>query len=129
MFLSELLLNKVLTGLNIFPVFNDTLRLQKDDHLGFTRKTPDEGFLVYGGKGKFYNDIHLSYQGLKGSGNFEYLNSKASSDEVFFFPDSVNIYTKSFAITEVAKGIEFPQVNNTETYARFEPYNDRFKIY
>ena len=114
---------------NIFPVFNDTLRLQKDDHLGFTRKTPDDGFLVYGGKGKFYNDIHLSYQGLKGSGDFEYLNSKASSNEVFFFPDSVNLYTQSFAITEVAKGIEFPQVNNTESYARFEPYNDRFKIY
>ena len=114
---------------NIFPVFNDTLRLQKDDHLGFTRKTPVEGFSVYGGKGKFYNNIHLSYQGLKGSGDFEYLNSKASSDEVFFFPDSVNIYTHSFDITEVEKGIEFPQVKNTETYAHFEPYNDKYKIY
>ncbi|MEC7863622.1 MAG: hypothetical protein VYB55_00990, partial [Bacteroidota bacterium] len=119
----------VFESAGIFPTFNDTLRLQEDYSLGFTRKTPDDGFVIYGGKGKYYHDIHLSHKGLKGSGDLEYLTSKASADEIFFFPDSTNLYTQVFAITEVAIGIEFPDVKNTETYAHFEPYNDRLNIY
>jgi hypothetical protein len=113
----------------IFPTFDDTLRLKEDYSLGFTRKTPDDGFLIYGGKGKYYNDIHLSHKGLKGSGTFEYLTSKSIANEIFFFPDSTNLYTQVFEITEVATGIEFPEVKNTETYAHFEPYNDRLNVY
>ncbi len=113
----------------IFPTFDDTLRLQEDYSLGFTRKTPDDGFAIYGGKGRYYDNIHLSHDGLKGNGSFEYLTSKAAANEVFFFPDSTNLFTQTFAITEVLEGIEFPEVKNTETYAHFEPYNDRFYIY
>ena len=113
----------------IFPTFNDTLSLQKDYSLGFNRKTPDDGFLIYGGKARYYNDIHLSHGGLKGSGDFEYLSCKASTDDILFLPDSINFYTKSFEISEVVKGVEFPAVKNTETYAHFEPYNDRLDIY
>ena len=112
----------------IFPTFNDTLRLQDDYALGFTRSTPADGFEIYGGKGKYHNEIHLSHKGLQGSGDFEYLTSKASADEIYFFPDSTNLYTQSFSIDEVAAGIEFPDVINAETYAHFEPYNDRLEI-
>jgi hypothetical protein len=112
----------------IFPTFDDTLRLQTDYSLGFTRKTPTDGFAIYSGKGKYYNDIHLSHKGLKGSGNFEYLTAKASADEIFFFPDSTNLYTQAFAIAEVVSGIEFPSVINTETYAHFTPYKDRLEV-
>ena len=113
----------------IFPTFDDTLRPQEDYSLGFNRKTPKEGFPIYGGKGRYYNDIYLSHKGLKGHGDFEYLTSKATADEIFFFPDSTNLYTQSFTIKEVLTGIEFPEVSNTETYAHFEPYNDRLNIY
>jgi hypothetical protein len=113
----------------IFPVFNDTLRLQKDYSLGFNRSTPTEGFAIYGGKAKYSSDINLSHNGLKGSGDFEYLTSKANANEIFFFPDSTNLYTQLFSITEVATGIEFPEVKNNETYVHFEPYNDRLNIY
>jgi len=112
----------------IFPSFDDTLRLQEDYSLGFTRKTPNDGFAIYGGKGKYYNDIHLSHKGLKGSGDFEYLTAKASAEEILFFPDSTNLYTQNFSIDEVILGIEFPQVSNTETYAQFMPYQDRLEI-
>ncbi|MBC8510334.1 MAG: hypothetical protein H8D33_01560 [Cryomorphaceae bacterium] len=112
----------------IFPTFDDTLRLQEDYSLGFTRKTPADGFAIYGGKGKYHNDIHLSHKGLRGSGDFEYLTAKASSEEIFFFPDSTNLYTQTFTIDEVISGIEFPQVSNTETYAHFLPYQDRLEI-
>ena len=113
----------------IFPTFDDTLRLQQDYSLGFTRKTPDDGFAIYGGKAKYHNEIKLSNEGLKGSGDFEYLTSKASANEIFFFPDSTNLFTQVFTITKVETGIEFPEVKNTETYAHFEPYNDRLNIY
>jgi hypothetical protein len=113
----------------IFPVFDDTLRLQEDYSLGFNRKTPKEGFAIYGGKAKYYSDINLSHNGLKGSGDFEYLTSQANANEIFFFPDSTNLYTQLFSITEVVTGIEFPEVKNTETYAHFEPYNDRLNIF
>ena len=112
----------------IFPTFDDTLRLQTDYSLGFTRKTPTDGFSIYGGKGKYYNDIHLSHKGLKGSGDFEYLTAKVSADEIFFFPDSTNLYAQAFEIAEVVSGIEFPSVTNTETYAHFIPYKDRLEV-
>ncbi len=112
----------------IFPTFDDTLRLQEDYSLGFTRKTPADGFAIYGGKGKYHNDIHLSHKGLKGNGDFEYLTAIASAEEIFFFPDSTNLYTQNFAITEVVSGIEFPQVSNTETYAHFLPYQDKLEV-
>ena len=112
----------------IFPTFDDTLRLQEDYSLGFSRKTPNDGFTIYGGKGKYHNEIHLSHNGLKGNGDFEYLTAKASAEEIFFFPDSTNLYTQTFTINEVISGIEFPQVNNTETYAHFIPYQDRLEI-
>jgi len=112
----------------IFPTFDDTLRLQEDYSLGFTRKTPNDGFAIYGGKGKYYNDIHLSHEGLKGNGDFEYLTAKASAEEILFFPDSTNLYAQKFTIDEVVSGIEFPQVSNTETYAHFMPYKDKLEI-
>tara|TARA_B100001142_G_scaffold330275_1_gene397535 strand:- start:10269 stop:14726 length:4458 start_codon:yes stop_codon:yes gene_type:complete len=112
----------------IFPVFDDTLRLQDDYSLGFNRETPNDGFDIYGGKARYYNNIHLSHKGLKGNGDFEYLRSKATANEIFFFPDSTNLYTQSFAIDEMATGIEFPDVKNTDTYAHFEPYNDKLNV-
>jgi len=112
----------------IFPSFVDTLRLQYDYSLGFTRKTPTDGFAMYGGKGQYYNDIQLSNKGLQGAGDFEYLTAKASAEEIFFFPDSTNLYTQTLSIDEVISGIEFPQVSNTETYAHFMPYQDRLEI-
>lgn len=112
----------------IFPTFADTLWSQKGSYLGFSKKTPDEGFAIYGGKARFYDDIYLSDEGLKGSGDLEYRNSSSSSDEILFFPDSMNLYTQRFSISQVKTGIEFPEAHNTETYAHFEPYNDRLEI-
>lgn len=114
---------------NIFPVFDDTLRLQDDYSLGFNRKTPADGFIIYKGKAKYYNDIHLSNKGLRGSGDFEYLSLRAEANQVNFFPDSTNLHTQFVTISKVSTGIEFPEVRNTETYVHFEPYDDRLHVY
>jgi len=113
----------------IFPIFNDTLRLQKDYSLGFKRQTPKDGFDVYGGQSKYFSEIQVSHKGIKGSGQLEYLTSNSISDNILFFPDSINLHTKQFNLLAVREGIEFPDVKNTSTYVHFEPYKDVMNIY
>ena len=114
---------------DIFPVFDDTLRLKNDYSLGLFRKTPIEGFPLYSGKARYYNDISLGNDGLRGSGKFEYLSSVIHSDDIIFYPDSTNLLSNALMINEVNKGIEFPQVSNTKSYCHFEPYLDKLNIY
>ena len=114
---------------NIFPVFDDTLRIQSDYSLGFKRNTPVEGFPLYAGKSKYYNEIELGNNGLRGSGKFEYLSSVIHSEKIIFFPDSTQLLSDAFIINEVAQGIEFPQTSNTKTYCNYEPYNDRLEVF
>jgi hypothetical protein len=113
----------------IFPIFDDTLRLQKDYSLGFKRGTPKDGFDIYSGKGTYFSEIKLSNKGIEGSGKLDYLTSSSSSDKILFFPDSTNLHTKQFNLLKVKEGIEFPEANNTRTYVHFEPYNDVMNIY
>ncbi|MBC8265882.1 MAG: hypothetical protein H8E84_02855 [Flavobacteriales bacterium] len=113
----------------IFPVFDDTLRLQEDYSLGFKRETPDDGFDVYGGKAKYYNEIQLSNKGIKGSGKLEYLSSTSIANNILFFPDSTNLHTEQFNLLAVKEGIEFPEANNTKTYVHFMPYKEVMNIY
>ena len=109
----------------IFPDFRDTLVIQDDYSLGFSRNTPKDGYSIYNEKGTFYNNISLSNEGLIGHGIFEYRNAKASSDEILWFPDSANMHTTTFEISEISSGIEFPEVYNTETYVHFLPFEDK----
>ena len=47
----------------IFPIFKDTLKLQEDYSLGLNSTTPDNGFPIYGGKGRYYQSITLNNKG------------------------------------------------------------------
>ena len=109
---------------DIFPVFKDTLKLQDDFSFGFKTSTPDTGYHIYKNKSKFTNDIFLSNDGLKGKGNFEYLNLFANADDIMFFPDSMILQTNTFKIQEVITGIEFPSVSNNNTLIEYYPYSD-----
>ena len=69
--------------------------MMDDYSLGFERETPVEGFPLYGGNAKYNNKIYLSNEGLKGDGVLEYLTSNTTSNEIYFFPDSIGfIYTR-----------------------------------
>jgi hypothetical protein len=114
---------------NIFPIFQDTLTMMDDYSLGFRTKTPSDGYEMYGGKSKYFNEIFLSNEGLRGSGDFEYLTSKTKSEEIYFFPDSTALFTQDFVLTQVESGIEFPQVENKETFGLYHPYNERYKVH
>ncbi len=108
----------------IFKPFEDTLRLMPDYSLGLIRKSPPEGYQVYGGKGKFTNDIILSNEGLKGSGTFDYITSTTTSDNFIFFPDSMNAFAQEFVVKEQKSGVEFPSVKGEGVDIHWMPYKD-----
>ena len=114
---------------DIFPVFDDTLRVQADYSLGFKRNTPKDGFPIYAGKGRYYNEIELGNNGLRGKGKFEYLTSVIYSENIIFYPDSTQLLSDAITINEVKQGIEFPQVSNTKSYVNYEPYLDRLEVF
>ena len=114
----------------IFPDLRDTLRLQPDYSLGFTRITPESGLSAYGGKGNFISTINLSNQGLLGSGRVEYLTSTTRSDKFIFLPDSTNAEAMSFVMNRgTLSGTEFPAVDAHDIYMHWMPKHDTMFVY
>jgi hypothetical protein len=112
------------TSSGIFPVFRDTLSLQKDYSLGFIRKTPPGGYQVFGGKGKFENEIRLSNKGLRGGGDITFSSSLSKGSDFIFFPDSLNGLAQTFDIKEQGTPDEFPQAHGDKIYIHWAPYQD-----
>lgn len=111
------------TSAGIFPDMRQTLTVQSDYSLGFTTETPAEGLSAYG-KGRFTSTIRLSNEGLRGDGRIDYLNSVATSDEFFFFPDSANGAAANYEIEESTAGTENPHVVGLDIRLHWEPKND-----
>lgn len=109
---------------NIFPPFDDAIYMRPDYSLGFRRNTPEEGFPLYEGKGKYFNIIDLSNKGLKGSGTLEYLTTSAKTDSIIFFPDSTRIHAIDFTLSQRTSGIEFPELKSTQVNITWLPYED-----
>jgi len=113
----------------IFPDFDEYLGVMPDYSLGFTRPTPEAGFEVYGGKGKYTSAISLSHEGLQGSGTLEYLRSTAEADNITFFPDSLNAHAQSYVNKEAKEPTEFPQVIAKSVFVHWDPPNDVMYVY
>ncbi|MCF8372531.1 MAG: hypothetical protein K9H64_12955 [Bacteroidales bacterium] len=113
-----------LTSADIFPAFDETLKIQPDLSLGFVRKTPDTGFAMYGTKGKYRNQIDLSHRGLRGDGEVEYLTSTTYCTNFLFYPDSTNAYAQRFVVKKQAAGSQFPSASGNDMYVHWEPKND-----
>ena len=115
----------VLTSAGIFPDIDEPLKVQRDYSLGFISKTPKEGLPAYGGKGTFAKKIDLSYRGLRGEGDLEYLTAHASTDKYLFFPDSMMAQTDTFYVREEQ---DYPDVHNGSTLLRWYPYRDSMTV-
>ena len=113
-----------LTSSGIFEDIHEELSLQKDYSLGFRHPTPEEGLDVYGGKGKFYDDILLSHDGLKGNGFIEYITSTTESESFFFYPDSMNAIAQNYVIEEQFGKVEYPPVSGSNVDWHWQPYRD-----
>ncbi|MFC2137669.1 hypothetical protein ACFLTE_05790, partial [Bacteroidota bacterium] len=109
---------------DIFPPFEEQLRIMPDNSLGFIRSTPEDGFPTYKGKGKYHDKIHLSNVGLRGMGKLTYLTTTIISDEYLFLPDSMSALAKEFKIGKQKTGIQFPQVESGDVEIIWKPYED-----
>ena len=111
---------------DIFPSFREELRVQIDNALGFVIKSPEEGYPLYNGKGRYHagNTISLNKSGLRGDGKFDYLTSVTESDDYVFFPDSMNTHANTFELPRTISEYEFPSVSGTAVYEHWRPYQD-----
>lgn len=116
----------VFTSAGILPDIRESLTLQEDYSLGFKRIAPPGGYPLYGDKGNFKNEIHLSDQGLKGNGFIYYLTSTAASDDFYFFPKEVRGLTKMVEIEEQMAAVEYPNVTADTTELKWVPYQDEY---
>lgn len=113
----------------IFPDIVEDLRLQKDFSLGFFHRTPSEGLSLYQGKGRYYDTIHLSNQGLRGRGKFEYITSSVASNDIIFFPDSATSTSAQLTIgDETSYAHSYPKVWGRNIKIRWLPYQDDLNI-
>ena len=69
----------------------------------------------------FDNDIRLSHKGLQGSGTIEFFTSTAISDELTFFPDSVNAVAQSYVNLKNDGDPEIPYVIGTDCRVSYLP--------
>lgn len=113
----------------IFPEFDEELTLQPDYSLGFVRPTPPEGYEVYGGKGKFFNDIKLSAEGLKGDGYLEYITSTTESKDLVFHPDSAFGIAENYIIEEQMGEVEYPPVSGQGVFVKWQPLKDFMNVF
>ena len=97
---------------NIFPEFEENLTIKKDFSLGFKRKTPPEGYDIYGGKAHFTDYIELNGKGLTGNGTLKYLTSTSVSEEFTFRPDRVSGIAHEFTVDKQVEGIVYPDVHS-----------------
>ncbi len=96
----------------IFPEFDETLRIMKDNSLGFQHETPKEGYDLYGGKGKFFGKITLDHNGIRGNGRLEYLSAIFQSNDFVFYQDSVLTMGGQAKVKEATiADVYYPNVN------------------
>jgi len=74
---------------SIFPDFPEKLVLRADKSLGFSHKTPAEGYTLYGSDAKFFGTVTMDFKGLRGKGEIKYLNATVYSEDFIFYQDSV----------------------------------------
>lgn len=82
----------------IFPKFRQSLAVMPDFTLGFKMESPPEGYYVYDGKGRYYENITLDGSGLHGAGRLEHMGTVAISDSFVFHFDSVMAQIKDFSL-------------------------------
>jgi len=110
-----------LVSAGIFPDLNETLVLQRDYSLGFTRTTETSGLPLYAAKAHFTDTIRLNYNGLQGSGHLAHLTANAWSKEFVFCPDStIGVTDTLYNVASVAD-LKVPGVNANNVFVRLEP--------
>ncbi len=113
----------------IFPPIPQNLEVQPDNSLGFVSQLPEDGIPVYNGKGRFFNDVGLSNQGLEGAGKLKYLTTTVLSDHFSFFPDSMVADAHDLTVAATHEGTRYPDVKARDVSVKWLPKEDTFHIH
>ncbi|PID93578.1 MAG: hypothetical protein CSA95_06590 [Bacteroidetes bacterium] len=125
---SELEFKGRLKSSSIFPDIEQSLKIQKDRSLGFQTSVPEEGYPVYGDKGRFYDSLFLNNSGMHGSGHLLYLTSDLVSGDFIFFPDSMVTTIDTMTIARMVKEVEYPDTRISRSDILWRPYKDEMYI-
>ncbi len=110
----------------IFPTVQVDLGYREDHSLGFeTLYTPDSGYSIYQGKGRFYNEIKMSNEGLVGDGVLEYLDATLVSDHFLFLPDELQTVAKVISVEADPTAKGKPATTGAEIDISWDPFNDQ----
>ena len=95
----------------IFPKIRQRLTVMEDFTLGLKDITPDTGYAVYDGAGRFSGEIVLDGGGLSSKGQMDFLHTVAKSDSFEHYFDSVKAVTNEFFLPGGEKdGVYFPEI-------------------
>lgn len=113
----------------IFPDFNTTLGIMPDQSLGFEYDIPKAGFPAYGGKGKYFNKLTMSFKGLQGSGELKYLTTTLQSNAFTFYQDKTLTLGNKATVAEANIGdAYFMQANFNQYALEWFPKRDTMNI-
>lgn len=112
----------------IFPDLRDSVKIQKDGSLGFKSETPENGYDLYKGKGKYFGKFELNYSGLLAEGRITHSTSDFRSQDIRFYPDSMRANTDSFSIAKTFEGVKTPAVKGYNDHIFWKPFSDSMHI-
>jgi hypothetical protein len=112
-------------GGNILKPMKQFLVIQENNSLGFNMIIPEEGVEVYGNKGKLFNALSMSKNGLTGSGTLKHLTSTTKAEEFKFFPDSMITQASEFDISKEGSGL-YPELTSQNVSIKWLTQNDEW---
>lgn len=96
---------------DILPVLEEPLVVMDDYSLGFIHqvgKVDSDSYPMFGDKGRFHHQVHLSESGFWGDGQLDYQTAEFNSERFMFYLDSVTGVTNQFKMVPQADGTLFP---------------------
>jgi len=118
----------VFVSTGIFPEFYDYLTVQPDYSLGFSTKTPEDGYTIYNGKATYKGPINMSYEGLRADGELQFLNANLLAGQMLMFPDSARATINTFNLSARTSPVEYPEVTAMDINMLFLPHQDEMNL-
>jgi hypothetical protein len=116
----------------IFPDFEQTLAIQRDNAFGFTQETPELGYPLFAKTAfsKYYGKITMDSRGIRGDGKIEHLAGLFFSNDFIFYPDSVHTRqgTSGIISSSIFQGTPYPSVAMSEFDMRWLVNQDSMVI-
>ncbi len=113
---------------NIFEPFKDQIKKMPDFSLGFKTNAPLVGFSAYQKKGSYKGNLTLNLDGLRGTGQIDYLSANLACPEIIFYPDSMLTIADQFKITKNTVGVSTPATSSSHNRIKWMPYQDQMEI-